>query len=166
MKTFESFFLFTQFFLPGALSDGGFSPVDNPYARMVAAFRNARCLEVKTVSLELVGDTLIVDAFGAYYSPEFQYPYSLLYEARSARLCLASTSLALVDRGFTDGQELRISVSKPGYYYLLINDVNRSMLEFEVDRDTAQRLASADTSQRLLSGFVLAELRTGCVVYE
>jgi hypothetical protein len=168
MKTIESFFLLIQFFIPGALSVGDFSPVENPYARIVAAFQNARCAEVKTVSLELVGDTLIVDAFGAYYSPAFQYPYSLLHEAMDTKRSFApaspvsADSLVMLDRGFTDAQELRISVSKPGRYYLLINDVNRGMLEVDV----SQRLESVDTSQRLMSGFASAELRIGCVVHE
>ena len=167
MKTFHSLFLLIQLLIPGAPCVGGAFPQENPYAQLVAAFRTARCVEVKTVPLELVGDTLIVDAFRPYYSAEFQYPYSLLFAAqgfgtstgRSPALALAPAPAAKAvnylvtqNRGLTDAQELRIPVSKPGYYYLLINDVNRSMLAFVVGAGRCSTL--------------VAELMTGCVVYE
>ena len=159
MKTFHSLFLLIQLLIPGAPCVGGAFPQENPYAQLVAAFRTARCVEVKTVPLDLVGDTLIVNAFRPYYSAEFQYPYSLLFAGqgsgesqRLAPVAKAVNYLVTQDRGLADAQELRIPIAKPGYYYLLINDVHRSMLAFVVGVGRYSTLA--------------AELRTGCVVYE
>lgn len=177
MKTMELWFFWVQWFVPGALGVGNalpdfgcsLAPVelscivqDSSYVWMVTAFRHARCAEVKRVPLALVGDTLVVDVLGAYYSSAVMYPYVLLYEAVDAKQGVTPGTMqsiapaALADRGFTDAQEIRIPVSEAGRYYLLINDVNRSVLEFVVDTVTSQSIAPA----------VSAVLRVGCVVYE
>lgn len=172
MKTFEWIIIVTQllgfpFSMPADVSFES-TRKENPYVRMVEAIQYARCAEVKSVSLRRQGDTLIVDAFRGYYEPGIRYPYMLLYvredlsgagTGASTRRSPALASPALADpallaRGFTDAQEMRIPVPEAGRYYLLINDVNRSMLEVVVG--TRRSLAPA------LGG----ELRTGCLVYE
>ena len=152
MKTIEFFVILIQLFVPGALGVGDALLAcvqlticirENPYARIIEAFNNARCAEVKNVTLnQPKGDTLIVDAFKPFYSPQIQYPYSLLHRIEG------KDSIVLQEQGFTNGQRLRIVVPDHGKYYLVISDVNWAMLEFEVlGRDS-----------------LIGELRVGCVL--